>query len=413
MFLFSSESQRMSGQAIVISPNTEIIQTSGVARALEEIRPEWQARNLIHRVQRLLPVDPSSACQRLFNASIHDLREKVIVAGLDIAKEAANQHKLPTVEKSEDVENYSVSRVLDLAYRMGILSRPDWRRMLRVYDIRKDLEHEDDEYEAEIQDCVYVFTTCIDVVLSKDAVQLIKLTDIKEIVEQPSPTTLTDSVLTEYGHAPEPRQIEISKLLISYSLDPKQSDIVRQNCYNAILSLQSLTHKGVKLAMAENMVSRIKRNVPDLAQIRVSLGAGILPYLKKTQLKAFFSEYYGSMKNVSYRWTQHSRHGELLRNLEEVGGIEFCPDELMDDFLEWLVMCFIGEPGGYGRMGSNRRVFYSDVGAPIALRILQSATKLEFARLERLRKKSGLVRTACQNEFVQRRFERILDVVAE
>jgi hypothetical protein len=47
------------------------------------------------RVRQLLPVDPSSACQRVLNAAIHDLRNKIIVAGLDIAQEAASRFRLP------------------------------------------------------------------------------------------------------------------------------------------------------------------------------------------------------------------------------------------------------------------------------------------------------------------------------
>jgi hypothetical protein len=70
------------------------------------IRPAWQAKDLITRVKRLVNVDPSSACQRLFNATIHDLREKVIIAGIDIARDAAKQNKLPPVEKAEDIEEY-------------------------------------------------------------------------------------------------------------------------------------------------------------------------------------------------------------------------------------------------------------------------------------------------------------------
>ena len=395
-------------KALIPAPNAEIIEASGVDRTLSNIRPEWQARNLIRRVQRILPIDPSSACQRLFNASIHDLKEKILVAGLDIAQEAARQHKLPPISKLEDIEDYSVLRTIDLSYRMGLLSRPDWRRLLRAYDIRRDLEHEDDEYEAEVQDCVYIFTTCIDVVLSKDPVQIIKLIDIKEVVEQPSPTTLTEAVLDDFEHAPEPRQTEIYKFLISYSLDAKQPDIVRQNCYNALLSIQEITHKNVKITAARRMVERIGRKVPDRAEIRVALAAGILAYLKKTQLRAFFQTYLELMKRKSHRWTSHAAHGELLRDLEEIGGLDYCPDEFMDEYLEWLVLCFIGEPGGYG-MGVNRKVFYSNVGAPISLRILQETDKSIGKRIEDFRKKSKNVKSACANEFVARRFESILD----
>lgn len=144
-----------------------IMAPADVPAFLAQIRPAWEAKDLINRVRRLLPSDPSSACQRIFNAAIHDLREKVVIAGIDIARDAAKQHRLPPIEKPDDIEEYSTSKLIDLAYRMGLLSRPEWRRLARVYEIRRDLEHEDNEYEAQIEDCIYVFKTSIEVVLSR------------------------------------------------------------------------------------------------------------------------------------------------------------------------------------------------------------------------------------------------------
>lgn len=56
---------------------------------MQRIRPEWPAKNLIERVRRILPVDPSRACQRLFNAAVRDLRGKILIVGVGIAGEAA------------------------------------------------------------------------------------------------------------------------------------------------------------------------------------------------------------------------------------------------------------------------------------------------------------------------------------
>ncbi|PCJ41643.1 MAG: hypothetical protein COA81_07065 [Alphaproteobacteria bacterium] len=139
---------------IIVASVVELVEDSGVPKLLLQIRPQWQAKNLISRVRKLLPVDPSSACQRLFNASMHDLREKIVIAGIDIATEAAKQYKLPPVTKSEDIEDYPTAKIIDLAYRMGLLRRAEWRRICRCYEIRRDLEHEDDEYEAGVEDCM-------------------------------------------------------------------------------------------------------------------------------------------------------------------------------------------------------------------------------------------------------------------
>ena len=389
------------------SPNTELVQASDILNLLEKIRPEWQAKNLIQRVMKLLSVDPGSACQRIFNAAIHDLKGKINIAGIDIASEAAKQHKLPPVSKYEDIENYSTSKTIDLAYRMGLLSRPEYRRITRAYDIRKDLEHEDDVYEAGIEDCVYMFKTCIDIVLSKDPVHLLKLTDIKDIVESPEASVVSDGVLDDYQYAPPPRQLEIYKFLIGKSLDVKESDIVRQNCYRCLHFLREFTRKEVLLDVAKAQVEKIARNKPDLARIRINYAAGTFPYLKRSQISIFFKEYYKQMLKISSHWKEHISHGKLLRTLKEVGGLKHYPDDQLKDYCLWFVLCYIGEPGNYGE-GLHRNVFYSNSGAPLSLEILQTDKKRTRTVCESL-EKSSKIRGACKNQHVARRFEEILE----
>lgn len=219
---------------LIPAANVELMASSGMPQLLQKIRPQWQAKSLIDRVHRLVSVDPSSACQRLFNAAIHDLREKVFIAGIDIAGEAADQHKLPPVRREEDVENYSTAKLIDLCYRMGLLTRPEWRRVSRCYEIRRDLEYEDDEYEAGVEDCVYIFTTCVEVILSVDPVNLLKVTDIKQIVENSVPTQPGEELLTDFERAPQPRQQEILGFLVSIALNKKQSDVIQQNAFSCL-----------------------------------------------------------------------------------------------------------------------------------------------------------------------------------
>lgn len=397
-------------ELVVINPNTELVEASGVSVWMQRIRPHWKGKQLVQRVERLLTTDPSSACQRIFNASIHDLREKVVVAGIDLATEAARQHKLPPITKAEDVDDYSVLRLIDLSYRMGLLSRPGYKRLLRAYDIRKDLEHEDDEYEAGIEDCVYIFATCVDVVLSKDPLHLIKLTDVKQIIEQPAPTALNESLIEEYKHAPQPRQHDIFKFLVSTALNKAQPDIVQQNSFSALYTLRSHTHTQVLLDLSKDLVEQIGKKAPELRVARVALAAGLFPYLRKTQVKELFTAYLERMKQVGHHWKKSAEHGELLRNLQELGGLEHVPDELLADYLEWLILCYIGEPGGYGA-GWNRKVFSSNVGAPLSLEILKAASRPIAKAIETLRKGSQKVKAAISDEHVSRRFEAVLDAV--
>jgi hypothetical protein len=148
--------------------NTELVSSPEVPALLFRVRSDWRAKNLLASVQQLLLVGPSSARRWIFSAAIRDSRDKIIIAGLDIARQAAKGNRLPPVDHAEGVELHPTSGLLDLCYPMGLLSRAEWRRLHRAYGIRQDIEHEDAEFEAAIEDCVYVFITCIQIVLAKD-----------------------------------------------------------------------------------------------------------------------------------------------------------------------------------------------------------------------------------------------------
>jgi len=90
--------------SLVAYQSTVPAEISPAQKYLERIRPEWKARRLVERVQNLLPVDQSSACQKLLNAAFHDLKGKVRVLGLDLAEEVARLYKLPVVKDEDDLE---------------------------------------------------------------------------------------------------------------------------------------------------------------------------------------------------------------------------------------------------------------------------------------------------------------------
>lgn len=395
---------------LIISPQAELIVASSVPSLLNEIRPNWQAKDLINRVRRLLTVDPSSACQRLFNAAVHDLREKVIIAGIDVAKEAASQHRLPPVNNSEDIERYSTSKLIDLTYRIGILSRPEWRRISRCYEIRRDLEHEDDEYEAGVEDCVYIFETCINVVLSKDPIHLIRVTDVKELVEEPSASTPAPSLLEDYEHAPQPRQEEILKLLASIAMDDTKPDLVRQNAFAFLSHFSELTQNAVKLTLSTHLQSKINKKGPSKLIIRVAYAANVIPYLKQAHLKDFYTSIYERMKEVGYRWDCYDEHGELLRSFKDIGGLEHCPVPVRKKILKWLVLAYIGTEGGRTSYGHVRNVFYSNTAAPIVKELISNASELVREELISLEENKTIKRTIT-TEHVQRRFDNLLDLV--
>lgn len=394
----------------VISPNASLVAASGVPAMLDQIRPAWKAKSLIARVQRLVEVDPSSACQRLLNAAIHDLKEKIVIAGIDIAREAAKQYKLPPIESAEDIESYPTSKAIDIAYRMGILTRPEWRRVSRCYEIRRDLEHEDDEYEAGVEDCVYIFKTCIEVILERDPIHLLKVTDVKEIVEEAEPVTPSDSLVGDFACAPQPRQSEILKFLISIALDKSKSDIVQQNSFTVLKSLEPHVQNAVKLEMAQHMQTKIGRAKLERRHVRVAIASGTLPYLRQSQIKDFYSEVLAQMNQVGTSWSAFNQHGELLRSFREVGALQYCPADVRRDIVLWLVLTYIGTPGGRTSYGNIRNVFYSNTAAPIIREIIE-----EFARTVRddvyACRDQKHVKGLISDKHIARRMESLIDLV--
>jgi len=398
---------------ITIRPRDSAV-PSGVAELLDEIRPQWKDKGLIQRVTQLIPVDPGAACQKLLNAAIHDLKEKIVIAGLDLAKQAASSEpKLPAVNRKEDVlDSYSTFNVLELAYRIGLLSRPEWKRLKRAYDIRRDLEHEDDEYVASLEDIVYIFKSSIEIVLSREPQELLRVDDVETLIQAPSNVTPSADFLQDYERAPEPRQLEICHYLVRTALDEKAADIVRQNAVEALVCFAPKTLTGVKIELASQMQERTKRKPFTLAEIKIAEAAAFRPYLKQRQLETFFTALIGEFETVGHHWTSYPKHRDVLEKLEDCGGLEAVPVGLHSRFLRWMVLCYIGEPGGYGTWGQNRKVFYSDVASSVIYELLKRAYPLLREELYKLAK-NGDIKRACENEHVAARLKRLLKLLDE
>lgn len=395
-----------------MSDNYELVPTdenpidkSGIQNILDSIRPVWKGRNLIQRVDRLLPVDASSACQRIFNAATHDLKEKIIVIGVDLAKEAAANYGLPPINREEDVLDYNVSKTIDLAYRIGILTRPEWRRIHRCYEIRRDLEHEDNEYEAVLEDCFYIFKSTIDIILSQDPIELLKVTDAKELVECDTNMTPSEEFLNNYKSAPRIRQKEINELLISYAYDKDKPDIVRENSVELMRHFRRLTISTVTIELAGVLEERLGNREIDLATAKIGHACGAIGYFKKVKLKDFYKLIIREVKSAKNQWGQQET---VCSKLDDVGGLINCPDENYKELLKYLVLFFIGEPS-YGQWRNYRSVFYSDAAAPIISRIIELDSKKAGKYLEKLRNDKA-IKQAIENKIVARRFETLLDL---
>lgn len=346
---------------------------SAADQYLAKIRPVWQATPLIKRVKKLLPIDPSSACQRLLNAAGHDLRVKIRTLGLDLVKDVAETFSLPPVNTDEELEDYPTARLFDLAYRAALLTRPEWRRLHRAYEIRRDLEHEDDEYEASVGDLTYIFETAIDVVLSREPIQVIRLEDISEVVESDAPISISQELLDDYREAPPQRQTEILNAVAFWAIDEDRPELVRSNCFRLLRKIAPISLPGAKIDLAKKIEIGIGRRPSNLRTAQVAIAAGAFPFIHRKQQRLLTKVFLERFSSVKPDWRQYPEHGELLDDFGSAGGFTICPPGVDKVIARWMVEAYIGVPGRSGYFGQNRPVFFSDTAAYRIEKLLRDA----------------------------------------
>lgn len=391
----------------------EIIESRGADNLLALIRPHWSEKRLIERTKKLLAVDPSSACQRVFNAAIHDLREKIVLAGIDIAAKMATDHRLPAIKDAENVmDHYTVTHVINLSYRMGLLSRPEWRRLQRCYDIRRDLEHEDDEYEAEVEDVLYIFKTSIEVVLSRDPIHLLRVEDIKDLVESDEATRVSPEFVEEFEDAPDTRQLEILKYLLSKALDQNAIQIVQTNAVEVLKSLSPHIRPPIRLEITEHFQAKIgQRSLTDRGA-KVATACGIMHLVNGRIRRGFFSRQLKRFDEVGPQWQAHDKHRDLLETFSEFGGLKSVPKELLPKYTAWLLKCYLGEKGNRGMHGHNRPVFYSNSGSHRAAALLVDAKELVLPLVEN-EGSSREIKQLREHKPIDKRYQSLIDQMTE
>lgn len=97
---------------------------------------------------------------------------------------------------------------------------------------------------------MYIFRTCVEIVLSRDPIRPLRVTEVKDIVESADDLAPSTELLEDYRNAPQPRQEAICKYLVSTALSQKDPDLVRQKCVEMLRHIEPLTQNPVRLAIA-------------------------------------------------------------------------------------------------------------------------------------------------------------------
>jgi len=95
-----------------------------------------------------------------------------------------------------------------------------------------------------------------------------------------------------------------------------------------------------------------------------------MPYLRQSSRKELFTAYIQRLEEVGTNWNAYEKHGDVIRRFSEIGGFASCPKPPVIDILKWMVLTYIGTPGGRTSYGNIRYVFYSNTAAPLIKEIL-------------------------------------------
>jgi hypothetical protein len=88
----------------------------------------------------------------------------------------------------------------------------------------------------------------------------------------------------------------------------------------------------------------------------------------------------------------------------------FCPPSIREDILRWLVLLYLGEPGGRTSYGNIRNVFFSNAGAPLAEDILKQAGNIIADNLKAMAKERRIT-ALLEDQHIARRYQTLLDLV--
>jgi hypothetical protein len=237
----------------------------------------------------------------------------------------------------------------------------------------------------------------------------VKVTDFKELIEQASAVVPDRVFLEDFQNGPQPRQEEILKFLISQALDKSISDVVQQNAHTCITYLRPRTQAAVLARIGDYLQNKAGRTI-DTRMARVAQAAGVFPYLRQSARISFFEEFFSNMEKVGTRWNAHENHGDLLRSFIEVGGLENCPQGIRHAILKWLVITYVGTPGGRTQYGYVRHVFYSNSAEPLIKQIISKAVPVIQDDLKALRDDKDVNRVLC-TDHISRRFEALIDLL--
>lgn len=366
----------MNSNEIVLASDTNalaIYEQQMISVLRKGVREEMLDSPYIAEALRVLPVQGyRSAIGCYWNAVIDDLRQKIMHRSLDLFNKEMGQ----SVKEYEDFQNDIKDNILiEGAYKIGIITWEARKLLNQARENRNIFDGHPRSSEPSLIKVLDIIYDCNKYVLSQDypppVVNINEYLTTMDTTEYHQSEIAVEQAVTDL---PEVYKKELINRLYKAYIDENSSTILRANiefCAPILWKyLSKDEHRQIGKVFDTSVIKSKSREIKYGTEFFIKVGG--LRYISTTSRKVIFEPAIQQLENSIELWPNA---GKWEAEVEAVGYIERLgtniPDELIQRYVAFLTLIFIG----YGKESTSpyygQKSFYSYAATPIIQNIFE------------------------------------------
>lgn len=333
-------------------------------KELSNIRDEIWDNPYIAEAMRVLKVEGyRSAIGLYWDAVVDDLRKKIVCRSLDLFNKETGKN----VKEYEDFQNNVTDcELIEGAYKIGVLGWEARKMMQQAREVRNIFSGHPASSDPSILKVLNMIADCNRYVLSQD--NPVAIIDInKYITTMDSPDFAKNEMAIEQAFSDLPKEYrsKLANMFYSAYIEDNCSSILKANiqlCYPFLWEKMDKDERSkIGKRVDKEIVSGNKEKANRAIDFALCAPNG-LRYVSSNTRLMLFEPAIKQLEDSRDQWTEE---GKAVKRLERLGSI--VPDELKERYVHNLAIAYVGYNGNSYYF--SRTNFYSDVAAPVIIRI--------------------------------------------
>lgn len=375
---------------------------------LLKLREPWRSSRLIERVERLVLVDHSCACQKLFNTAIWDIKDKLGDWGEDFVYKIAHSPRNTNRGIENTIEGLSTTELLNLSYKSKLLKFEQWEMMTECYQIRCKLEHEDKRFEVNSLETEKFFNVCINEVLNVEKIEIETIDQFEYLYDTSRIAVPSKVLIDSFAEWSKSKRERTIMFLLDLATDSSISVSVRHNSRTSLMFLRTHLTDDLKKAIANRYSDpNIQHIDSDLLETLRCID--VLRLIDRSSNSKFFESVYVAMNEVGEEWYKGIKQVEVLQSFTELGSLDECPNRHKVNIFNWLALTFIGQDSGNTAYVSDRNVYFDKDASSFIQRLIREAHFISDRMINDLLL-DEIISVRIENSFIAARFERFIEL---